>query len=76
MNQIKIKDWCNNVSIFFELCAPDIYAQNDGTEHFDCLIMEKAQAMRLCINLSHKLWREIIPAITYLYNQTPRASNN
>lgn len=38
--------------------------------------MEKARAMRLFVNLPHKLWREIVAAATYLYNQTPRASND
>lgn len=29
MNQIKTKDWCNNVDIFFELYALNTYVQND-----------------------------------------------
>ena len=32
--------------------------------------------MRLSANLPHKLWREIISTAGYLYNQTPRASND
>ena len=76
MNQIKTKDWFNNVGISFELYALNTNAQNGGTKHFGCLIMEKAQAMRLSTNLPHKLWREIIAAATHLYNLTPCASNN
>ena len=32
--------------------------------------------MRLSANLPHKLWRKIASTATYLYNQTPRASND
>ena len=32
--------------------------------------------MRISTNLTYKLWREIIAAATYLYNQTPCASND
>ena len=38
--------------------------------------MEKAQAMRLSTNLPHKLWREIVRTAGYLYNRTPRQSND
>ena len=55
MNQIKTRDWCNNVGISFEPCASDTHAQNDGAEHFGCLIMKKAQSMRLSTNLPYKL---------------------
>ena len=64
------------MGISFEPCAPDTHAQNGSAERFGRLIMEKARAMRLSTNLPHKLWREIIAAATYLYNRTPRASNN
>ena len=64
------------MGILFEPCAPDIYAQNGGTERFCWLIIEKAHAMRLSTNLLYTLWKEIIAAATYLYNWTPRASNN
>lgn len=30
MNRIKTRDWCNNVGISFEPCAPDTHAQNGG----------------------------------------------
>ena len=39
------------------------------------MIVEKARAMRLSANLPHRLWREIIGAAAYLYNRTPRHSN-
>lgn len=68
MNRVKTRDWCNNVGILFEPCAPDTHAQNGGTERFGRLIMEKARAMRLSTNLPYKLWKEIVAAITYLYN--------
>ena len=55
MNQIKTKNWCNNVGIFFELCALDTHAQNGSAECFGCPIMEKVRAMRLSTNLPHKL---------------------
>ena len=32
--------------------------------------------MRLSANLPHRFWQEIITSATYLYNRTPRASNN
>ena len=50
--------------------------QNRGIERFGRLIIEKARAIKLSANLPHKLWREIVAASTYLYNWTPRASNN
>lgn len=68
MNRVKTRDWCNNVGILFESCAPDTHAQNGGTERFGRLIMEKARVMKLSINLPHKLWKKIVAAITYLYN--------
>ena len=41
MNRIKTRDWCNDVGISFEPCAPDMHAQNGGVERFGRLIMEK-----------------------------------
>ena len=76
MNRIKTTEWCNQNGISFEPCAPDTHAQNGGAERFGQLIMEKARAMRLSANLPHKLWREIVSTATYLYNRTPRASND
>lgn len=76
MNRIKTTEWCNKNGISLEPCAPDIHAQNGGAERFGRLIMEKARAMRLSANLPHKLWREIVSTATYLYNRTPRASND
>ena len=76
MNRIKTTEWCNKNGISFESCAPDTHAQNGGAERFGRLIMEKARAMRLSANLPHILWRDIVFTATYLYNRTPRASNN
>ena len=42
INQIKTKDWCNNVSILFELYTLNTYTQNGGTYYFGCLIMKNA----------------------------------
>ena len=64
------------MDISLELSAPNTYAQNGRAERFGRLIIEKACAMRLFVNQSYKLWREIVAAATYLYNQTPRVSNN
>ena len=50
--------------------------QNGEAERFGRLIMEKARAMKLYANLPYKLWREIVAIAIYLYNQTPRVSNN
>ena len=55
MNCIKTKEWCNNVGIFYEPCAPDMHAQNGGAKRFGRLIIEKACAMRLLANLPYKL---------------------
>ena len=76
LNRIKTRAWCKNVGISLELSAPDTHAQNGGAERFRRLIVEKARAMRLSANLPHKLWREIIGTAGYLYNQTPRISND
>ena len=38
--------------------------------------MEKVCVMKLSTNLSHKLWREIVAAIIYLYNRISQALNN
>ena len=73
MNQIKTRDWCNNMDILFEPYAPNTMVQNSGAEHFGRLIMERARAIRLSTKLPHKLWRA---TATYLYNQNPRTSNN
>lgn len=76
INQIKTRDWCNNVGILFKPCTSDTYAQNSGVEYFNQLIMETARAIRLFTNLPHKLWKKIIATATYLYNQIFRTSNN
>ena len=78
LNRIKTRAWCESesVRISLELCAPDTHAQNGGAERFGRLIMEKARAMRLSANLSHKLWREIMGTAGYLYNQTSKQSND
>lgn len=55
IKQIKTKNWCNNMSILLEPYTPDTHMQNGGAEHFDWLIMEKAQIMRLSTNLLYKL---------------------
>ena len=34
--------------------------------------MTKSQAMRLAAHFPHALWREIVHAAVYLYNQTPK----
>lgn len=75
-NWVKTKKWYNNIGISFKPCAPDIHAQNDGTERFGHLIMEKARAMRLSANLPYRLWHEIVTATIYLYNKIPQSSNN
>ena len=75
INWIKTQAWCNDKRISLELCAPNTHAQNGGAKRFGRLIMEKARAMRLSANLPHILWREIIDAATYLYNQIPWALN-
>ena len=76
LNRIKTKAWCESVGITLELCAPDTHAQNGRAERFGRLLIKKAQAMRLAANLPHRLWRDIIGTATYLYNQTPRNSND
>ena len=76
LNRIKTRAWCKSVGISLELCAPDTHAQNGGAERFGRLIVEKARAMKLSANLPHKLWREIIGTAGYLYNRTPRHSND
>ena len=76
LNRIQTRAWCESVGITLKLCAPDTHAQNGGAERFGRLIVEKAQAMRLSASLPHKLWREIIGTATYLYNRTPRHSND
>ena len=76
MNRIETTKWCNQNGISFEPCAPDTHSQNGGAERFGRSIMEMARAMRLSANLPHRLWREIVSTATYLYNRTPRASNN
>ena len=55
LNRIQTKAWCKSVGITLELCTPDTHAQNGGAERFGKLITEKARAMRLLANLSHKL---------------------
>ena len=76
LNRIQTRAWCESVGISLELCAPDTHAQNGGAERFGRLIVEKARAMRLSANLPHKLWRDVIETAGYLYNRTPRQSNN
>ena len=76
LNRIQTRAWCKSVGISLELCAPDTHAQNGGAERFGRLIIEKARAMRLSGNLPHKLWREIVGTAGYLYNRTPRQSND
>lgn len=55
INQIKTRDWCNNIGILFELYALDTHTQNGSAECFAYFIIEKARAIRLSINLQHKL---------------------
>lgn len=76
MNRIETTKWCSKNGISFEPCAPDTHSQNRGAERFGRSIMEKARAMRLSANLPYRLWREIVSTATYLYNRTPRASND
>ena len=76
MNCIKTKKWYNSVGIFLKLSVLDIYMQNRGVERFGQLVMEKTRAMRLSVNLLYKLWRKIVAAATYLYNQTPQVLKN
>ena len=66
INRIKTIKWCNQNGIFFEESALDTHAQNGGAKRFGQLIMEKAPAMRLSANLTHKLWRKIVSTAIYL----------
>lgn len=38
--------------------------------------MEKTHAKQLFANLLHKLWRKIVVAVIYLYNQIPQMLNH
>ena len=38
--------------------------------------MEKARAMRISMNLSHDMWKEIINAVIYLYNRISRKAQD
>lgn len=76
INQIKTLKWCNKNGISFESCAFNTHAQNGRAEQFKQLIIKKARAIKLSVNLLYILWRKIATAAAYLYNQTFRASNN
>ncbi len=76
MNQIETTQWCNQNGISFEPFTPDTYAQNGDAERFGRLIMEKARAICLLVNLPHTLLRKIVSKATYPYNLTPGMSND
>ncbi len=55
MNRIKTIEWSNQKGISLESYAPDTHAQNGDAERFRRLIMEKARAICLSVNLPYKL---------------------
>jgi hypothetical protein len=72
----KVAQWCASQGITLEPSAPDTQAQNGGAERSGGVIKDKARAMRLDAHLPWQHWPEITRAATYLYNRTPRRSNN
>ncbi len=76
MNRKRTLSWMRSKGITFEPSAPHTQAQNGAAERSGDVIMKKARAMRISANLPHNLWKEIINAATYLYNQTPREAQD
>ena len=76
MNRKRTLSWMRSKGITFEPSAPRTQAQNGAAERSGGVIMEKARAMRISAKLPHDLWKEIINAATYLYNRTPKESQD
>lgn len=64
------------MGITFEASTLNTHAQNGRAERFKRIIIKKARAKKLSVNLTNKLWRKIVAIITYLYNCTLQALIN
>ena len=67
---MKLKD------ITFEPSVSQTQAQNRAVEQIGDIIIKKARVMWILANLPYNLWKKIINAATYLYNQTSREIQN
>lgn len=70
----KVAEQLAKLQVKVEPSAPYAQAQNGGAERSGGVIKDKARAMSG--KLPNQLWREVYSAAVYLYNRSPRYSNN
>ena len=70
----RIRNWLTKKKIDCEPSAPRTQQQNGMAESSGGVIMTQSRTMRISANLPHGLWKEIVDAVTYLHNQTPKES--
>ncbi len=67
---IKLKDWIIDQSIEWDWSSKNTFEQNDKSERFDVLLIEKARCIREFSKLSKDLYPECYLAAAHLLNRT------
>jgi hypothetical protein len=72
---IKLKDWISDQNIEWNWSSKNIFEQNDKSERFDALLIEKARCIRKFFKLSKDLYSECYLAVAHLLNKTSMLFN-
>ncbi len=67
---IKLKDWVSDQNIEWNWSSKNTFEQNDKSERFDALLIEKAKCIREFSKLSKDLYSECYLAAAHLLNRT------
>ncbi len=65
----KLKDWVSDQNIEWDWSSKNILEQNDKSERFDVLLIEKARCIREFSKLSKDLYPECYLAVAHLLNR-------
>ncbi len=67
---IKLKDWINNQNIEWEWSSKNTLEQNEKSERFNAMLIEKARCIRKFFKLFENLYPECYLAVAHLLNRT------
>jgi hypothetical protein len=66
---LQLEDWVNDQNIEWDWSSKNILEQNDKSERFDALLIEKARCIKKFSKLSKDLYSECYLAIAHLLNK-------
>jgi hypothetical protein len=72
---IKLKDWISDQNIEWNWSSKNTFEQNDKSERFDVLLIEKAKCIKEFSKLSKDLYSECYLTVAHLLNRTSMLSD-